>query len=284
MFAPRDEALGGGAVGLLGEAPDATQAWRTRQRLRHLEIAEAGLWMGRHHAEGEDPGLANDHLRGQGQRGAKRPGIGDPVVRRQHDDGAFAGGRGHREQRPADRRRRVARRGLGQDVARRDFGQLRRDGLPQGVRGRDPDLLRRHQRPQAIDRRLQQRPLAFQGEELLGAAAAARRPETGAGAARQDESAGRHETSSISAGRSGHIRPVGSDGARMRAVPPAPDRLPNADGVTATPSDAAGSPQRAAEALMLTCPNCSTRLEERKCKLFCPRPGCGYFLSCADFY
>ena len=39
-----------------------------------------------------------------------------------------------------------------------------------------------------------------------------------------------------------------------------------------------------AEQLMRTCPNCSTELEERKCKLFCPRPGCGYFLSCADFY
>jgi hypothetical protein len=47
----------------------------------------------------------------------------------------------------------------------------------------------------------------------------------------------------------------------------------------------AGSAAReVAERLMRTCPNCASELEERKCKLFCPRPGCGYFLSCADFY
>jgi hypothetical protein len=33
---------------------------------------------------------------------------------------------------------------------------------------------------------------------------------------------------------------------------------------------------------MLFCPVCSTRLESRKCKLFCAQ--CGYFLSCADYY
>jgi hypothetical protein len=35
---------------------------------------------------------------------------------------------------------------------------------------------------------------------------------------------------------------------------------------------------------MRTCPVCGAQLAERKCKLYCPRPGCGYFLSCADFY
>ena len=35
---------------------------------------------------------------------------------------------------------------------------------------------------------------------------------------------------------------------------------------------------------MRTCPICGYELAERKCKLYCPRPGCGYFLSCADFY
>lgn len=36
--------------------------------------------------------------------------------------------------------------------------------------------------------------------------------------------------------------------------------------------------------VMRTCPVCGKPLEERKCKLFCPDPVCGYYLSCADFY
>jgi len=35
---------------------------------------------------------------------------------------------------------------------------------------------------------------------------------------------------------------------------------------------------------MRTCPNCGSEVAERKCKLFCPDPRCGYFLSCADYY
>ncbi len=32
------------------------------------------------------------------------------------------------------------------------------------------------------------------------------------------------------------------------------------------------------------CPNCGAALLERKCKLLCPAPACGYYMSCSDFY
>jgi hypothetical protein len=38
------------------------------------------------------------------------------------------------------------------------------------------------------------------------------------------------------------------------------------------------------EAAVRTCPNCGATLQDRKCKLFCPDPVCGYYLSCADYY
>jgi len=35
---------------------------------------------------------------------------------------------------------------------------------------------------------------------------------------------------------------------------------------------------------MMTCPNCGSALAQRKCKLYCPHPQCGYYLSCSDYY
>jgi hypothetical protein len=60
---------------------------------------------------------------------------------------------------------------------------------------------------------------------------------------------------------------------RRPTISPAPQPI-------AIRSPTIAAPERA----MRTCPVCGSDLEERKCKLYCPRPGCGYFLSCADFY
>lgn len=50
------------------------------------------------------------------------------------------------------------------------------------------------------------------------------------------------------------------------------------------PSRPLQPPAFRAEEVIRTCPNCGRRLEERKCKLFCPDPRCGFYLSCADYY
>lgn len=56
-------------------------------------------------------------------------------------------------------------------------------------------------------------------------------------------------------------------------------------GAAAPRTEARPAPSPAsAETVMRTCPNCGTELAERKCKLYCPRAGCGFYLSCADFY
>lgn len=41
-------------------------------------------------------------------------------------------------------------------------------------------------------------------------------------------------------------------------------------------------PRKQEDEPMLYCPVCSTRLAERKCKLYCEE--CGYYMSCADYY
>lgn len=45
---------------------------------------------------------------------------------------------------------------------------------------------------------------------------------------------------------------------------------------------AAASAKEAATDVSTYCPVCSRRLESRKCKLICT--GCGYYMSCSDYY
>lgn len=54
-----------------------------------------------------------------------------------------------------------------------------------------------------------------------------------------------------------------------------PIRLPDAAEEAAPASEADPA------AVILTCANCGAPMDERKCKLIC---GCGYFLSCSDYY
>ncbi len=54
-------------------------------------------------------------------------------------------------------------------------------------------------------------------------------------------------------------------------------------GAFVTQTDASQAPvPKNEEEPMLFCPVCSTRLAQRKCKLFCEK--CGYYMSCADYY
>lgn len=62
-------------------------------------------------------------------------------------------------------------------------------------------------------------------------------------------------------------------GERLR--PRSPDGPP---GATSPPARTPADP----DTLVRTCPNCSSRLLESRCKLLCP--GCHYYLSCSDYY
>ena len=63
-------------------------------------------------------------------------------------------------------------------------------------------------------------------------------------------------------------------------VPILPIVLLDGDAVAADRAPAARTADDPA-AVILTCANCGAAMDERKCKLIC---GCGYFLSCSDYY
>jgi ribosomal protein S27AE len=71
------------------------------------------------------------------------------------------------------------------------------------------------------------------------------------------------------------MAPTDSERSELRLAPRAEEAS------RAEPASVAGD---AAERAMRTCPICGSELAERKCKLSCARPGCGYFLSCSDYY
>lgn len=43
------------------------------------------------------------------------------------------------------------------------------------------------------------------------------------------------------------------------------------------------SPSHGEGDAMRTCPRCGQRLQPQACKLRCPDPACGFFLSCSDY-
>jgi hypothetical protein len=59
----------------------------------------------------------------------------------------------------------------------------------------------------------------------------------------------------------------------LHVVPPRPE---------APPAPSAQLPQASPSEVIRVCANCGSAMEERKCKLLCR--GCGYFLSCSDYY
>jgi len=72
----------------------------------------------------------------------------------------------------------------------------------------------------------------------------------------------------------------------MASSPPEPPGPPK-DGPAATPAPEPvrrTEDPRAEDRAYRTCPACGAELVDVACKLRCPTEGCGYFLSCSDFY
>ena len=81
----------------------------------------------------------------------------------------------------------VAGAGFGQDILRRDVGQLLTDDADIGLGSDDPDMLRRAECPETVRRQLDQRPAAAQHvDELLRQLRRRHRPKAGAYASRHD--------------------------------------------------------------------------------------------------
>jgi hypothetical protein len=68
----------------------------------------------------------------------------------------------------------------------------------------------------------------------------------------------------------------------MPCPPPRPPEPPR-DETPVEPVRRTEDP-RAEDRAYRTCPACGAELTDVGCKLRCPTPDCGYFLSCSDFY
>ena len=113
-------------------------------------------------------------------------GLPDHVVGRKHAHHRVGIDRLQNVRRQADRRRRIALRRLGQNLALGNFGKLLDDLRAQMIVGQNPDALRRKHRAQAIDGLLDQRPVAEEAQDLFGVGAAAARPEARARGRRRE--------------------------------------------------------------------------------------------------
>ena len=133
------------------------------QRQTALEITKTFGRIRGTNAKGDQPRRVFVH---QGDRlaygGLKGRHLANHVIGRQHQHRGRRIMPGHEQCRQADARRRVALARFGQHGAAGQLGQLLADSLGQHLARGDQAPLGGDQVPQAIERRLQQRPLAQQ--------------------------------------------------------------------------------------------------------------------------